>query len=220
MSITVLLVDDHEVVRQGLRALLENESDIELIGEVSTGEEALTSAKTLKPDVMIVDLALPGISGFEVARQISSGGSETKVLVLSMHADDAYVLEALRSGASGYVLKESPAAELVDGIRAAAEGQHYLSTSLSQRALESFLGAPDAPPRGAFSSLTKREVQVLALVADGLTSREIGNQLDIGTRTVETHRAHIMHKLGLRSHGDLVGFAVRYQLLTKPGMSP
>jgi two-component system response regulator NreC len=131
-----------------------------------------------------------------------------------MHADEAYVLEAFRCGALGYVLKEAPASEFIEGVRAVSEGRHYLSSALSRTALDAILDDPDEA-RSAFSTLTKRERQVLGRVAEGITSREIGQRLNIGTRTVETHRAHIMHKLGLRTHSDLISFAVRHDMLTQ-----
>ena len=216
MTISVLLVDDHEIVRKGLRTVLAQDSNIDLVGEAATGEEALVAAKALDPDVMVLDLALPGISGFEVTRHIASHGDHTRVLVLSMHADDAYVMEALRCGAHGYLLKEAPASELITGVRSVGNGQYFLSTAISDRARESFDSAREKTAPTAFSTLTKRELQVLAQVGEGITSREIGEHLGIGTRTVETHRAHIMHKLGLRTHNDLISFAVRHNLLTKP----
>ena len=216
MAISVLLVDDHEVVRQGLRALLEGEPDLTLAGEAATGEQAVTALRTLRPDVVVLDLALPGMSGLEVTKQVASHYQETGVLILSIHADEAYVTEAFRSGARGYVLKEAPASELMNGVRAVGHGRHFISSALGTHALDSFLNAQEEePPATAFSLLTRRELDVLRLVAEGMTSREIGLSLTIGTRTVETHRAHIMRKLSLRTHGDLVAFAVRHNLLTQ-----
>jgi two-component system response regulator NreC len=216
MSLSVLLVDDHEVVRRGLRALLEREEDLTLVAEVGTAEEALAQIRSHGPDVAVVDLALPGTNGLELTRQVTAGCPSTKVLVLSMHNDEAYVLEAFRSGALGYILKEAPASEFVEGVRAVGGGRHYLSSELSKQAIEAALNDPDDTPRGAFASLTRRDLQVLGLVAEGLTSRNIATRLAIGVRTVETHRAHILHKLGLRTHSDLIGYAVRHNLLTTP----
>ena len=218
MTISVLLVDDHEVVRQGLRALLEGEPDLTLSGEAATADEALVAVRKLKPNVAVVDLALPGMNGLELTRQMTARHPDTKVLVLSMHADEAYVSEALRSGAKGYILKEAPSAEFVQGVRAVSSGEQYLSDSLSRRALASAAVEPGEPPRNPFWLLTKRELQVLSLVAEGITSREIADRLEIGTRTVETHRSHIMRKLKLRSHSDLISFAVRHNLLTQPAL--
>jgi two-component system response regulator NreC len=218
MTISVLLVDDHEVVRHGLRALLASERDIVLVGEASSGEEALTFADSIHPDVTVVDLALPGMNGFELTRQLTAKQIGTRVLVLSMHADTPYVIEALRSGASGYVLKEAPAAEFVEGVRMEGKELHFFSSTISSdsdvidQAIDDVLDTLLTP----FGTLTKREVQVLSVVAEGLTSRSIGERLGIGTRTVETHRAHIMRKRGLRTQGDLISFAVRHDLLTDP----
>ena len=218
MSTSVLLVDDHEVVRQGLRALLDGAPDLTVAGEAVSAERALQAVRKLHPDVAVVDLALPGMSGLELTKVLTNRHPRTKVLILSMHADEAYVLEAMRSGAAGYVIKEAPASEFVDGVRAVSSGKQYLSSGLPRRAIESAL-EDSKEQRSVFSLLTKREMQVLGLVAEGITSREIAARLNIGTRTVETHRAHIMRKLGLRSHGDLTSFAVRHNLLTRPPVS-
>jgi two-component system, NarL family, response regulator NreC len=208
-STTIVLADDHHVVRQGLRALLESEPDFSLVGEAGDGLEAVRLAERLKPNVLIVDLMMPGINGLEVTRQVIDNALQTRVLVLSMHANDAYVLEALKNGATGYLLKNSAASDLVQAVRDVAAGHRHLSPSISERAIDLLVQKTQASTLDVYETLTTREREVLQLAAEGNPNAEIGDRLFISSRTVETHRANLMRKLGLENHTELVLFAVR-----------
>ena len=212
MTIRLVLADDHLVVREGLRALLESDPDFSVVGQAENGVEVSALVDELRPDVVVLDLMMPGRSGIEVTRELAQRPEAPPVLILSVHESEAYVHEALRSGAGGYVLKQAPAAELALGIRAVASGVRYLSTPLTQRALDAYArragGAPDP-----YDTLTPREREVLTLAAEGHSNAEIGARLFISRRTVETHRARAMRKLELRSHVELVLFAVRRGLV-------
>lgn len=208
-AIRIVLVDDHPVVRQGLRALLEAEPDFELAGEAGDGLEAVRLVERLKPEVLIADLMLPSLGGLEVARQISQLSPQTAILILSMHADDAYVLEALKNGARGYVLKDSSAVELVQAVRCVIAGQHYLSAALSERVIDLYTQQAEPATTDVYDSLTTREREVLQLAAEGHSNTEIAERLFISARTVENHRAHVMRKLGLNRLSDLIYYAVR-----------
>ena len=208
MTIRLVLADDHPVVREGLRALLESDPDFSVVGQADNGVEVLPLIDELRPDVVVVDLMMPGRNGIEVTRELAQRPDAPPVLILSVHESEAYVLEALRSGAGGYVLKQAPAAELALGIRAVASGVRYLDAPLTERALDAYArragGAPDP-----YDRLTPREQEVLALAAEGHSNADIGARLFISRRTVESHRGRAMRKLGLRSHVELVLFAVR-----------
>lgn len=210
MSITILLADDHIVVCKGLRALLENEQDFQVVGEVHDGLEAVQAAGRLHPDILLLDLMMPGLNGLEVTRQVSQRCPGTRIVVLSMHSNEAYVLEALRNGALGYVLKQSSEEDLVNGIRQVAAGSRYLSPPLTERAIETyFTKARSESIRDAYYDLTDREREVLHLAAEGLTSAEIGARLSISPRTVETHRLNLLDKLNLHTQTELVRYALR-----------
>jgi DNA-binding NarL/FixJ family response regulator len=211
--INIMLADDHHVVRQGLRALLAREENFNLVGEAGDGIEAVRLAGKLKPDVLITDVFMPGLNGLEVARQVTKSLPQTRVIILSMHTDDAYVLEALKNGASGYVLKDSQASDLIHAVSEVAAGRRYLSPPLSERALELYAQRVESVPSDPYELLTTREREVLHLVAEGRTSAEIANQLFISPRTAEGHRANIMRKLGLQNHAELVRFALKRGIL-------
>jgi two-component system response regulator NreC len=206
---TILLADDHRIVRQGLRALLEAEPDFSLVGETGDGLEAIQLAERLQPDVIVLDLMMPGINGLEATRQISDNCPQTRVVILSMHADEAYVLEALRNGASGYVLKDSSADDLVRAVREVEAGRRYLSPPLSERAIEAYTRKAQETSLDPYEKLTNREREVLHLAAEGHSSTEIAKRLSISSRTVETHRANMMRKLELHSQTDLIRYALK-----------
>jgi two-component system response regulator NreC len=206
---TIVLADDHRIVRQGLRALLEAEPDFRLVGETGDGLEAAQLAERLQPDVAVLDLMMPGISGLEATRLISSRCPKTRVVILSMHADEAYVLEALRNGAAGYVLKDSTADELVRAVREVVAGRRYLGPPLSERAIEAYVQKAQEMALDPYEKLTDREREVLHLAAEGHSSAEIADKLSISSRTVETHRANMMRKLGLNSQTDLIRYALK-----------
>lgn len=211
---TIVLADDHVVVRQGLRALLEAEPDFAIVGEAADGLEVADLVERLKVHVLILDLMLPGLNGLDVTRRVQQRSPQTRIVVLSMYANEAYVLEALRNGAAAYVLKEASAADLVHAIREVTAGRRYLSPPLSESAIELYVQKAKAAPRDPYEALTTREREVLQLAAEGQSNPEIANRLGISVRTVETHRANVMHKLDLRSQTDLVRYALRRGILS------
>lgn len=208
--ITILLADDHIVVRQALRSLLAGQPDFSIVAEAGNGQDTLQLVERLHPHVTILDLMMPGLGGLEVARRVQA---QTRVVILSMHDNEAYVVEALRNGALGYVLKDSTADDLVQAVRAAAEGRRYLSAPLSDRMIDRYLNKVQAEPLDPYETLTAREREVLQLSAEGLTTVEISARLSISPRTVEIHRGNLMHKLNLRSQTDLIRFAIKKGIL-------
>jgi two-component system response regulator NreC len=210
---TIVLADDHHIVRQGLRALLAAESDFSVVGETGDGVEATLLAERLQPDVLVVDMIMPGLNGIEVTRQVRRCAPHTRVVMLSMYDNEAYVLEALRAGALAYVLKASTAQELVRAIRIAAVGRRCLSPPLSDRAITAYIEKATERPADPLEPLTPREREVLLLVAQGYTTARIAEQLIISRRTVETHRANLMRKLRLESKTDVIRFALQHGLL-------
>jgi DNA-binding NarL/FixJ family response regulator len=208
-TITIVLADDHRIVRQGLRVLLTTESDFKVIGEADDGREALELVKRLSPDVLVLDLMMPGLNGLEVARQLNKQASKVGVVVLSMHDDEGFVLEALANGVSAYVLKDSNSSDLVQAVREVAAGRRYLSPPLSDRAIETYQQMAKIGTTDSHETLTTREREVLQLSAEGHTNSEIATRLGISTRTAETHRSHLMHKLALHTQSDLIRYALR-----------
>ena len=206
---TIVLAEDHHLVRQGFKLVLTAEADFKLVGEAADGLEAVQLAEKKKPNVLLLDLMIPRLHGLEVTRQVHKDSPATKIVILSMHADEPYVMEALRNGASGYVLKDCTAADLVQAVRTVVAGRRYLSPVLAERALTGYVEHPGASELDVYETLTNRERLVLQLAAEGKTSGEIAGALFISPRTAETHRANLMRKLGLRSQTDLVRFAIR-----------
>ncbi len=211
--ITIVLAEDHRIVRQGIRLLLTAEPDFRIVGETGDGLEAAQLIERLKPNVAVLDLMMPGLGGLEVAREAKVASPQTRIVVLSMYSNEAYVLEALRAGALAYVLKESSSDDLVYAIREVMAGRHYLSPPLSERSLATYLEKAAAGARSTYETLTLREREVLKLIAEGYSSPEIAERLVLSPRTVETHRANIMRKLELRSTADLVRYAIRHGIL-------
>ena len=205
MTIRVLVVDDHAVVRAGLRRILDAEPDIETVGEAPNGERAVFEAMDHKPDVVLMDVVMPGKSGIEATRAVLQAVPGTTVLILSMQDDPRYVREAFDAGASGYVMKEAADDEVVDAVRAVAAGQRYLHPTLGARLLAA---ESEERRRAADDPLSDREREVLRLLALGHTNQEIATMLYVSVRTAETHRAHIMQKLGLTSRAELVRYAL------------
>lgn len=212
-DLKIMLVEDHEIVRQGLRALLEAESGMQVIGETGDGLEALRLVTQLQPDVLVLDLSLPGLHGLEVVRAVRKQAPQTRVVILSMHATEAHVLQALRNGADGYVLKDCNASVLVQALREVAAGRRYLCPTLSARAVEAYGESFPEAPLDQHEELTMREREVLQLAAEGQTTAQIAARLFISPRTVESHRGHLMHKLGLHTHTDLIRYALRRGLV-------
>jgi DNA-binding NarL/FixJ family response regulator len=206
--ITLVLVDDHTIVRQGLRALLSGEPDFRVVGEAEDGHAVVELVERLRPQVLVVDLMLPGVDGLEVARRITSCCPDTHVVVLTMHANPAYVVAALRAGALGFVLKDSDRADLVRAVRAAARGERYLGPPFSGEGLQVYLEQAAASPPDRYEMLTRREREVFHLAAEGVSNPEIARRLLISPRTVEDHRASVLRKLGLRNQTELVRYAL------------
>jgi DNA-binding NarL/FixJ family response regulator len=211
-AITVLLADDHPIVRQGLRHLLEGDPEFNVVGEAGDGVEAIQMLETLKPDVLVVDMMMPGLNGLEVLRQFKKLSPATRAIVLSMQSASAYVIEALNLGAEGYVLKETGPSELANAIHTVVQGNRYLSEKLTER-LEATGKKVDDAPLDAYQTLTTREREVLQLTAEGKSSTEIGDILVISSRTVEAHRSKIMKKLALHNMTDLIRYAIKRGLL-------
>jgi len=214
--IRVLLADDHTIVRQGVRLCLEAMGDIEVVGEAEDGQIAVRLAHQLRPDVAVVDLTMPTLNGVEAIRQIRRDLPDTEVVVLSVHDSEPYVVQALRAGAAGYVLKRNAATELAAAIRAAHDGQAYLHPSIARRVIDDYLSrihASGGGPTEPHERLTPREREVLQLAAEGHSTRAIAGLLCLSTKTVEHHRASVMTKLGLHGQTELVKYAIRSGLV-------
>jgi DNA-binding NarL/FixJ family response regulator len=207
--LTLLLADDHKIVRQGLRALLEAETDFSLAGEADDGLQAVRLAERAEPDVVVMDLMMPGLNGLEASRQILRRRPRTQVVILSMQSDVAYAAEAVRAGVGGYVLKEACAEELVQAIRAVAAGKRYFSPPLDEGVIANYLRQAEDRPPDPYRALTEREREVLQLTAEGHSGVEIAGRLFISPRTVESHRASLMRKLGVHNQKELVRYAVQ-----------
>jgi two-component system, NarL family, response regulator NreC len=210
---TIVLADDHPVVRHGVRSLLQAEPDFTVVGETSDGIETVQMVERLQPEVLVVDLMIPGLNGLEITRQVKQRAPHTKIVILSMHANEPYVLEALKNGAAGYVLKDTSGTDLVHAVRQVVSGQRYLSPPLSERAVEAYMQKSQETSFDPHDALTDREREVLQLAAEGLNNPDIAARLSISPRTVETHRANLMRKLGLKTQTDLIRYALRRGIL-------
>jgi len=207
--IRILLADDHAVVRQGFKMILNAQADMEIVGEAGNGRQAVELAEQLRPDVVVMDVAMPELNGIEATRRLASSVPHARVVALSMHKDSVYVREILRAGARGYLLKDSGAADLVAAIHAVASGESYLSPAVSNAVLDDYRRHVTNP----IDLLTSREREVLQLLAEGKTNKEIAGLLNLSVYTVDAHRGRIMEKLNLHSVGELVRFAVRNGLV-------
>ena len=207
--IKILVVDDHPVVRQGLRQVLEGNPEFTVVGEAADGKGALELADQLQPDVTILDLALPGLNGLEVARRIQQRQPDTRILILSMHNSEAYVLEAMNNGILGYVLKESATKDLIHAVKEVAAGRRYLSPPLSEQKIQEYSERITSSSLDPYDALTDREREVLHMLAEGQNRGEIAASLSISPRTFDTHRTNLMRKLNLNSQMDLVRFAMQ-----------
>jgi|SRR5579859_1071450 len=211
---TIVLVDDHRIVRQGLKLLLEADPTFRIVGEASDGLQAVTLVRQLQPDVLVVDINIPSLNGIDVIRCVKSECPDVKAIMLTMHSSEDYVFSAFANGASAFVLKDSCVDDLVNAIHQALDGNRYLSPQLADRALDNYLRTGRASASDPFETLTQRERQVVQLSAEGYTHAEIGDRLHISPRTAETHRANAMHKLGLLNATDLVRYAIRRGLVS------
>jgi len=213
-KISVVLADDHAVVRSGLRMLLEAQPDIEILDEAENGIEAVEKVETLQPDVVLMDIQMPGINGIEATKEIRQVAPNTAVLALTMHEDDQYFFEMLSAGASGYVPKRAAPDELVTAIRTVARGEVFLYPSMASRLVKDYLKRADDDDKSqVYDVLTPREREVLILIAEGLSNAEIADQLVISIKTVDRHRENIMRKLNMHSRIDLVKFAIKTGLI-------
>jgi two-component system, NarL family, response regulator NreC len=210
--VRIILADDHQIVRQGLRILLEAEPDMEIVAEADNGRKVLKLAQDLLPDVIIMDLSMPELNGIEATRQILSGAPEVKVIALSMHSDSLFVLNMIKSGASGYLLKDCALEELVKAIRAVVDNKTYLSPGVSDIVIRDFVTGWQTTTSSAFSVLSPREREVLQLMAEGRTTNQIADGLCVSVKTVEAHRKQVMTKLGIHSVAELTKYAIRQGL--------
>ena len=208
----ILLVDDHAMFRAGIRALLEAEGRMVVVGEASSGDEAVDRVRELKPDVVVMDLSMPGSNGLEATRRIAALELDTKVLVLTVHAEEEYLVPVVEAGASGYLTKTSADNDLIEAIKVVARGEVYLPPKATTLLLQRYK-ASESDDTAGLHDLSTREQEVLALTAEGYSSREIGKKLFISPKTVDTYRSRIMDKLGLNHRSELVRFALRVGLL-------
>jgi DNA-binding NarL/FixJ family response regulator len=214
MSIRIILADDHTIVRSGLRSMIEKESDIEVVAEADNGRATVRSALELAPDVVIMDIAMPELNGIEATRQIVAALPGTKVIALSMHADKRYVMEMLKAGASGYLLKDNAYEELASAIRTVLGNRTYLSQQVADVVIGDYVQLVRTTDGSAFSLLSVREREVLQLLAEGNSTAQIADRLCISVKTVETYRQHLMEKLNIRSIAELTKYAIREGLTT------
>ncbi len=208
----ILLVDDHQMVREGLKALLEKQEGLEVTGEAEDGRAAVKMVEKLNPDLVVMDVTMPGLNGIEATRQITKRFHNVKILALSMHKDDRFVLEMLDAGAAGYTLKSSAFQELAEAIRAVLAGEIYLSPRIASQAVQRYLDRGSKQVGTVVKDLTKREREVLQLVTEGGSSKEIAAQLHLSAKTIEVHRQNIMDKLGIRTVAELTKYAIRQGL--------
>lgn len=206
-AIKILLVDDHAIVREGIRSLLSHHKDLQIVGQAVDGRQAVTAVSKLRPDVVLMDITMPVMNGLEATQEIHRQFPETRVLILTQHESKEYILSVLRAGAAGYILKNAHGDELVDAIHAVYQAGAYLPPNIAQAVVNAMAQPP--APEPAQSLLTERERQVVRYIAEGLSSREIADRLSISVRTVDTHRAHIMEKLEIHSSADLIKYAIR-----------
>ena len=204
----VLLADDHIVVRQGLKRLIEEQPDIVVVGEAGDGAETIQQVQHLKPDVVVMDISMPGMNGLVATKKLKELRPDIVVVTLTRHADDAYLQELLRAGASGYVLKQSAPNELIQAIRATAAGGHYLDSTLTARVTAGFIGREGRGLTKPGAAPSERESEVLRLIASGYSNKEIASQLELSVKTVEAHKANAMRKLGLSGRIDIVNYAI------------
>lgn len=214
MTIRILLADDHTILRAGLKMMLNAQPDIEVIGEAQDGRQALQEAQKLHPDLILMDITMPDMNGIEATRQVKKLLPDIKVLILTMHEHDEYIFQALRAGASGYMLKEAADTELISALRVIQSGQFYLSPTAQSVMVGDYLQrVRTGEEKDSYSTLTEREREILKLVAEGFTNNQIAEKLVISPKTVDTHRTHIMDKLNLHSRAELVKYAMRRGLL-------
>jgi len=213
-KIHILLADDHTILRAGLKMMLNAQPDMEVVGEASDGRQAITETQRLQPDIILMDITMPEMNGIEATRQIKKLVPESRILILTMHEHDEYVFQALRAGASGYMLKEAADTELISALHIIQSGQFYLSPMAQSVLVGDYLQRVHiGEEKDSYSTLTEREREILKLIAEGYTNNQIAERLVISPKTVDTHRTHIMDKLNLHSRAELVKYAMRRGLL-------
>lgn len=213
-KIRVLLADDHAIVREGVKMILTKEPDFEVVGEAQDGRQALELVERMKPNVVVMDISMPEMGGIEATQQVKERHAGVNVIALTMHEDESYVFKLLRAGASGYVLKRAAAQDLVQAVRAAAKGEAFLYPSVARKVVEDYLKRVEAgEERERYDGLTEREKEILTHIAQGLSNQQIAQKLYISIKTVQTHRAHILEKLGLHDRTELVRYAIRKGLI-------
>ena len=211
----ILLADDHKLMRSGLKALIEQQPGLTVVGEADDGRQAVTLATSLKPDLLVMDIGMPNLNGIEAAHQITQANPATAIVILSMHSDESYVLRALKAGAKGYLLKDSADSDLIRAVHAVAGGKSFFSPAVSKVLLDDYVrklqrsGAEDA-----YDLLTPREREILQLIAEGKSNKDVANLLNLSVYTVETHRSNIMEKLNLRGVPELILYAVRKGIIS------
>ena len=213
VRIRTMLLEDHKMVRQGLVALLQDAPDIEIVAEAGDGLTPVGLAEAHRPDVALLDISMPGMNGLEAAQKIREVSPSTKLLFLTMYADDEYIIQALRFGGTGYVLKDADAGTLIEAVRRVHRGESYLSPEVSQTIIRRVINDEPVPAGNMHENLTTRERQILQLIAESKTNREIGERLRISIKTVQTHRANLMNKLDIHDHTTLVKYALRHGLV-------
>ena len=214
MKIKILLVDDHQILRDGIRSLVKGYDDMEVIGEAADGREALNMVEKLSPDLVIMDISMPDINGIDATRMIINEAPDVKIIALSMHHDKQFVSEIFRAGASGYLIKDSAFDELDHAIRVVMSGKTYINPQIASLVVESLISQSSTPPPQSFSLLTEREREVLQLIAEGRSTKQIAFDLSVSSKTVESHRRQVMGKLNIRSVAELTKFAIREGLTT------
>ena len=212
-KIRILLADDHTILRDGIRALLEDQDDIEVIGEAEDGQSAVKMTAQLIPDIVIMDIAMPLLNGLEATHQIKRDSPQVKVLILTMHENEEYIRQVLAAGALGYVLKDAAARDLLGAIRSVYNGEAVLSPAITRLVIEDYLRWGDIRPVNASNGLTSREREVLQLIAEGYTNKEIAEILCLSVKTIQSHRTNLMNKLDLHDRGDLIKYAIQKKII-------
>jgi two-component system response regulator NreC len=214
-KIRVLIADDHVIVREGLRTLLEAQPDIEVVGEAASGEEAVSKAKALGPDIVLMDISMPGMNGLEATRQIREDSPEVKILALTMHEGDEYFFKILEAGASGYFIKGGSSSELISALQAVQQGHVFLYPTMASKLVRDYMQrVRSGQAKESYDGLTNREREILRLIAEGYSNQEIAERLVLSPSTVQTHRANIMSKLQLHSRTELVKYAIQHGFIT------
>jgi len=208
-KIKVVVADDHTILRQGIKALLDNQEEIEVVGEAKDGREAIKAIEELSPDVILMDIAMPGLNGLEATRRIKKKFPKTKVVVLTMHTNEEYIFQILNAGADGYLVKETAFQDLISAINSVHRGEAFMSPSISKKVMTDYIQRAQGEERVGFDTLTTREREILQLVAEGNSNKKIAEVLFISPKTVETHRAHIMDKLNIHDRAGLIKYAIR-----------